>query len=125
MGNGSYTVQPRDVAGGLMGIASRYYDDPACWQRIYEANRAVIGNDPRLLRAGQQLVLPGLIPEGRADAAPHLYAVGPRDLVGGLRGVAARLWGDPERWGELYALNRGVLGDDPDALVPGQWLILP
>jgi nucleoid-associated protein YgaU len=125
MGSGLYTVQPSDLADGLMGIARRHYGSPARWPQIYEANRGVIGDNPCILRAGQQLALPGLAPEPPQAAASRLYRVDVADLHGGLRGLAARLLGDAERWGELYALNRGVIGDDPGPLAPGQWLTLP
>jgi nucleoid-associated protein YgaU len=125
MANGFYTVQPGDVSAGLLEIARRYYGDATRWPAIYEANRAVIGYNPQQLRAGQQLVLPDLVPDGQSAAPPRLYRVELRDLADGLGGIAARLWGDRERWREVYALNRGVIGDDPAALLPGQWLLLP
>jgi nucleoid-associated protein YgaU len=125
MDNGFYTVQPQDQVEGLVGIARRFYGDAAHWPRIYEANRAIIGYNPSVLRPGQQLLLPGLISELHDGAHVQLYQIEAHDLSAGLRGIAARLWGQPERWEELYALNRGVIGDDPAALQPGQWLLLP
>jgi nucleoid-associated protein YgaU len=32
----------------------------ASWRAIYNANKAVIGRDPNVLRAGQKLVIPAL-----------------------------------------------------------------
>ncbi len=125
MSNGFYTVQAQDVAEGLMGISRRYDGAPEHWAVIYEANCAVIGDNPCLLRPGQQLVLPDLIPTQPAQAGACLYHMELRDCAGGLRGVAVRLWDDGERWPELHALNRGIVGDDPATLVPGQWLLLP
>lgn len=125
MAHGFYTVQRRDLGEGLLGIARRFYNDPRFWPTLYQVNRAVIGENPSLLRPGQQLLLPDLIPEGRDVKRSHLYLVELRDLERGLPGVAERLWGDAARWRELYALNRGVIGDDPRAIVPGQWLVLP
>jgi len=53
-----YTVQPGDT---LSIIAQKFYGDgsEASWRKIYEANRAVIGNDPNQLQAGMVLVIPG------------------------------------------------------------------
>lgn len=43
----------------LWRIAKRRYGDGDKWRKIYEANRARIGDDPDYLRAGTRLVLPG------------------------------------------------------------------
>lgn len=51
----TYTVVARDT---LSAIAARVYGSSAHWRRIYDANRAVIGNNPNLIRPGQTLVLP-------------------------------------------------------------------
>ncbi|MFG2950600.1 LysM peptidoglycan-binding domain-containing protein [Streptomyces adustus] len=48
---GDYTVRPGDT---LSGIAARHGID---WQRLYAANRAVIGDDPDVILPGQRLVL--------------------------------------------------------------------
>lgn len=125
MGHGSYTVQPRDMAEGLLGIARRIYGDEGRWPALYEANRPVIGANPSVLRPGQQLTIPDLEPEAAQGAPRRVYQVELQDLTAGLAGIAGRVLGCPERWSELYALNRGVIGDDPGALQPGQWLILP
>lgn len=45
----TYTVQPGD---NLSKIASKF---GTTWQKIYENNRAVIGSNPNLIRAGQTL----------------------------------------------------------------------
>lgn len=44
----------------LASIAERYYGTKAesAWRRIYEANRATIGDDPARLRVGASLVIP-------------------------------------------------------------------
>ena len=48
------------VASGdtLASIARRYYGNSKHWQRIYDANRSVIGSDPAALKVGQKLSLP-------------------------------------------------------------------
>jgi polar amino acid transport system substrate-binding protein len=53
----AYVVQPGDT---LSRIARQFYGDAraASWQRIYEANRDVIGDDPGRLRVGMRLQIP-------------------------------------------------------------------
>jgi ABC-type amino acid transport substrate-binding protein/phage tail protein X len=53
----TYVVQSGDT---LSRIARRFYGDarPASWQRIYEANRDLIGDDPGRLRVGMTLQIP-------------------------------------------------------------------
>jgi ABC-type amino acid transport substrate-binding protein/phage tail protein X len=52
-----YVVQPGDT---LSKIARKYYGEAwaTSWQRIYEANRDVIGNDPSRLKIGMALDIP-------------------------------------------------------------------
>jgi nucleoid-associated protein YgaU len=42
----------------LWGIAQSVYGNGAKWPQIYAANRAKIGNNPNLIFAGTQLVIP-------------------------------------------------------------------
>ena len=53
----TYVVQPGDT---LSKIARKYYGAAwaTSWQRIYEANRDVIGDDPGRLRVGMTLQIP-------------------------------------------------------------------
>ena len=53
----TYVVQPGDT---LSSIAREYYGDAwaTSWQRIYEANRDVIGDDPGRLQIGMTLDIP-------------------------------------------------------------------
>jgi nucleoid-associated protein YgaU len=47
------------VAGDtLWQIAQRFYGDGSLWPTIYEANRAVIGSNPNIIRPGQVLTIP-------------------------------------------------------------------
>ena len=50
----TYTVQAGD---NLTRIATRFYGNTN-WSRIYEANKAVIGGNPNLIRPGQVIVIP-------------------------------------------------------------------
>ena len=54
-GEESYTVKKGD---SLSKIAKRVYGDAQQWRKIYEANRAAIGDDPDLIQPGQALKLP-------------------------------------------------------------------
>ncbi|MFE2166317.1 LysM peptidoglycan-binding domain-containing protein [Streptomyces sp. NPDC059447] len=42
-----------------------------------------------------------------------------------LSAIARRELGNEARWRELYAMNRGVIGANPDLIRPGQVLTLP
>jgi nucleoid-associated protein YgaU len=54
-GSSSYVVKSGD---SLSKIARRVYGDAKQWTRIYDANRALIGDDPDLIHPGQNLVIP-------------------------------------------------------------------
>ena len=53
----TYTVVSGD---SLSKIAKNHYGDAAKWHQIYDANKAVIGNNPDLIEVGQVLTLPSL-----------------------------------------------------------------
>ena len=53
----SYTVVSGD---SLSKIAKTHYGDAAKWHQIYEANKALIGNNPDHIEVGQGLTLPSL-----------------------------------------------------------------
>lgn len=123
MAHVSYTVQPDDRVRGLHGLACWFYGTTERWVELYRSNRAVIGDDPIALRAGQQLVFPY---DPDADVLPvALYQVQPADYHRGLSGIALQHYGDPTRAEQLYQINRGVIGDNPNLLQTGQVLILP
>ena len=48
------------VAAGesLSKIALQEYGNPSAWPKIYEANKDIIGNNPALIRPGQNLIIP-------------------------------------------------------------------
>jgi nucleoid-associated protein YgaU len=52
---GHWTVKSGD---SLSKIAKDVYDDAGKYMRIYEANKATIGDNPNLIKPGQKLVLP-------------------------------------------------------------------
>jgi uncharacterized protein YidB (DUF937 family) len=51
----TYTVAAGD---NLSKIAKRFLGDANEWRRIYDANRAVIGPNPDLIKPGQKLTIP-------------------------------------------------------------------
>ena len=51
----TYTVKAAD---NLWKIAGRFYADGRLWERIYDANKDVIGPDPDLIQPGQVLAIP-------------------------------------------------------------------
>lgn len=51
----TYTVKAGD---SLSKIAKAVYGDAKKWKQIYEANKAVIGNNPDLIKPGQVLTIP-------------------------------------------------------------------
>ncbi|MFG2990778.1 LysM peptidoglycan-binding domain-containing protein [Streptomyces sp. NPDC048257] len=57
-----------------------------------------------------------------AAAAKRTYTVRPGDS---LAAIARRELGNEARWRELYALNEGVVGSNPDLVRPGTVLTLP
>ncbi|MEG0153650.1 MAG: LysM peptidoglycan-binding domain-containing protein [Cellulosilyticaceae bacterium] len=42
----------------LSKIARKFYGDANQWRKIYDANKAVIGNNPNLIYPGQVYVIP-------------------------------------------------------------------
>lgn len=50
-----HTVSSGDT---LSKIAKKFYNDSSLWQKIYQANTAVIGLNPNLIRVGQKLTIP-------------------------------------------------------------------
>ena len=51
----TYTVVKGD---SLSRIAKDFYGDAGKWRTIYEANRAVIGENPDLIKPGQVFTIP-------------------------------------------------------------------
>jgi nucleoid-associated protein YgaU len=58
----SYTVASGD---SLSKIARRFYGNASQWRPIYEANKAVIGANPDLIKPGQVLTIPAI--EGASE----------------------------------------------------------
>jgi len=61
-----------------------------------------------------------------APAPPKTFTVGHwPDWSGSLWGIAQHFTGSGTNWPQLYALNRGVIGPNPNLIHPGQVLQLP
>jgi len=124
----------------LASIAQREYGSKALAQRLYEHNRAAIGN-PRAMKIGTRIELPSVevltgqpkaepvqpsLPEpsvGTPSAQPagRRYTVKPGDNLGS---IAKSQLGSTKRWQDLLAANSKVLRD-PKQLKPGMTLVIP
>lgn len=64
--------------------------------------------------------------DSRPDPAPRDHVVRPGDSLWSIAEAAPGATEDvEERWREIWAANRDVIGDDPDLILPGQRLHLP
>lgn len=109
-----YTVQPGD---NLSKIAAEY---GTTWQKIYEDNRGVIGGDPNRIYAGQVLRIytSGSVPAPAPAPSVKTYTVQKGD---NLSSIAAKFG---TTWQKIYADNRGVIGGDPNLIMPGMVLTI-
>lgn len=142
--DGKYRVRPSD---NYWHISERLYGSGAYFKALAEHNRDRIGRPDRLL-PGTTLAAPSAkeLEEKYPDLCPkpnHQRKPGSRfaNVSSGARLAGRRTYkvesgdtlfdiakhelGSPGRWGEIYELNRDVLGDDYDYLSPGLELVLP
>ncbi|WP_073916957.1 LysM peptidoglycan-binding domain-containing protein [Streptomyces sp. CB00455] len=61
-------------------------------------------------------------PKPAPTAKKRTYTVRSGDS---LSAIARRELGNEARWRELYAMNKGIVGDNPDLILPGMILTLP
>jgi nucleoid-associated protein YgaU len=139
-----YEVQPND---SFWNISEKAYGTGAYFKALVEYNRKRNKNRDEL-KVGQTLLVPDeavlkraypdLSPRPRSPVAPaqqrlvsassrmrgpgKIYIVAEGDT---LFEIARHELGKPARWGEIYELNRELLGNDFDYLRPGTELILP
>ncbi|MEW6742989.1 MAG: LysM peptidoglycan-binding domain-containing protein [Planctomycetota bacterium] len=125
----SYRVQARDT---LWVIAMRELGSSARWREILQANP---GLDPRRLKAGITIILPGAPPESPLSTVART-ALPARELVSSLPGsyvvrrgdslerIAAKLYGKRALWRRIYQANKDGLRD-PHKLKVGQTLAVP
>ncbi len=142
--NGEYEVQPND---SFWVISEKLYGTGAYFKALAEHNRNRVDRDDRLA-VGDVISAPGVaeLEEAFPELCPkasrretirnRAMAVSMRGLPGAgntytveegdtLSDIARYELGKSSRWPEIHALNRDVLGDDYDYLVPGTELILP
>ena len=110
----TYTVQPGD---SLFSIAQQAYGDGNQWQKIYDANKQVIGDDPNAIQAGELLYIPVLVPTPGSN-----YTVQSGDT---LFSIAQQAYGDGNQWQKIYDANKQVIGNDPNQIHPGMVLYIP
>jgi hypothetical protein len=126
------------VGGGdtLSSIAADHLGDPERWREIYRLNRSTIGANPDRIVPGMSLTMPGAAAASSESSTPLLDAaglstpeatpgtvtVGPGDTLSSL---ALDHLGDPDRWREIYDLNRAAVGRNPDRIEVGLALRLP
>lgn len=126
-----------EVSGGAeQGITKQA--DPAWVQQMIESGSFIPGQrfvptqTPQPLPIERQkmqpLTNPATAPQQPSTvpplgtAPPHTYVVQPGD---DLATIARRTLGDAARWGELFRMNRDLIGDYPDQMKPGTQLRLP
>ena len=112
-----YVVRQGDT---LSEIALHFYGNGTepFWRRIYNANRAVVGDDPDLIRPGECLRIPF------PPSLPCQYVVKYGDT---LSDIALHVYGDGTEpgWRTIYEANRDVIGADPNVVQSGQCLNIP
>lgn len=72
--------------------------------------------------APQSTVAPTPPPPSSPTQTARTYTVAVGDS---LSKIAKRLYGDMNRWTDIFAANKGVIGNDPDKIEPGQVLVVP
>jgi nucleoid-associated protein YgaU len=107
-----HTVKPGD---SLSLLARRYLGSERRWTEIYYANSHKIAN-PNWLFPGQVLAIPSA-----KQRAPFKYVVRAGDC---LWAIAGRELGQPLRWTQIYAANKGQIRN-PHWIYPGQIFQLP
>ena len=109
---GDHTVGSGDTLNKLAA------NHGSSWRAIYADNRDTIGSNPNLLRIGQVLTIGD---SGSTRSSPDQsggYVVRAGDTLGT---IAAR---HGTTWQQLHAINREVIGGNPNVLRIGQRLVV-
>lgn len=140
----SYTIEPND---NYWRISQKLYGTGAFFKALFEHNRQDYPRADRL-RPGDLISAPSIEvlertypdlcprPQHRQVEQKMMRAVSGRKLPRGgavyvveegdtLFDIAKYELGQASRWGELYELNRDLLGEQGDHLKPGMELVLP
>lgn len=113
----TYTIQRGD---NLWNLAKEHLGDGNRWNEIYALNKDLIGSNPNLIHTGSQLNMPGAHGSEIANTASSTsYTVQPGD---NLWNVSKKFLGEGKNWGEIYNMNKDVIGSNPGLIRPGQQL---
>jgi len=129
-----HTVRPGETLGA---ISKKYHGTTSRWREILEHNRDTV-RDPRRLRPGMVLVIPGTeepVPETEVRIVqPQSHTPVERPLIpettyrvrrgDTLSGIAKRHYGFESMWRVIYDRNRDLVPNG-NKLTPGATLVLP
>jgi nucleoid-associated protein YgaU len=116
----TYTIRAGDC---LWNIAKDNLGAPTRWSEIYKMNADVLGSNPSMIHPGTNIQLPGSGSEVASTGMEHgEYIVKSGD---NLWDISKHTTGDGSKWGEIYNLNKDVIGANPSLIMPGQHLQLP
>lgn len=121
-----YVVKSGDT---LWDIAVAFYGNGGLWGVIFDANREIIRN-PNLIYPNQSFVIPAILGQnppvvtspGGQTGAGGIYVVRSGDT---LSHIALWAYGNAGAWPTIFNANRGVIGDNPHFILPGQQLQIP
>ncbi|NGN64729.1 LysM peptidoglycan-binding domain-containing protein [Streptomyces sp. A7024] len=122
----AYTVEKGDTLSDI--AADHGYGSD--WQKLYEANKKTVGDDPDLILPGQNLDIEGQAKSGAgsggtADQTADKAADSDQRYVthtvaaGDSLGKIAEKYDVPGGWQRVYADNKDTIGSDPAALKVG------
>ncbi|MBS2000459.1 MAG: LysM peptidoglycan-binding domain-containing protein [Cyanobacteria bacterium SZAS LIN-5] len=116
----TYTIRAGDC---LWNIAKDQLGAPTRWSEIYKMNTDVLGSNPSMIHPGTTINLPGGGSDIASAGAEHgTYIVKAGD---NLWDISKHVNGDGSKWGEIYNLNKDIIGSNPSLIMPGQHLQLP
>ncbi len=114
-----YMILPGDY---LIKIAKKEYDDFSMWRKIYEWNRAEIGENPNLIYPYHFLkLLKDRLLVKESTPQYFTYSIQPGD---NLWNIAKKQYGDPKAWIILLKDNQDLLQKSNGLLKPGSTLRL-
>ena len=108
-------------------LSEKYYGDMMAWEKIYNANKDTVGNDPNLLYVGVKLLIPDAEPKQATGgpsmlkledqtAVPSTYTVLEND---DLCKLGERFYGACEKGWDIYEWNKADIVN-PHLIYPGQ-----